>query len=335
MAESRPMLSVLMPVYNAEQYLIESIESVLAQSYLDFEFIIINDGSCDNSEEIILGFPDARIRYFNNTKNLGVIEALNYGLQLARGKYVARMDADDIAISTRFERQIQYLEDNPEVTMVGSFIETIEPSPTIISYPTDAKAVAGELYFHCCIAHPTLMMRMKTIRSRGIFYPQVPSAEDYGLYMSLMPGVKIENIPAVLLRYRLHAHQISTRFSAQQAKSSRMVRESFFARLLSRPVDDGEASIHQKVCLGEKLNTEELRLFGSWIEKLVAMDPECKSALISRFNENARITIRSEGPKAVPVYWRFDYRDRNAFADIVFILIAILSWLKSSVLRVA
>ena len=113
-------ISVLMPAYNAEKYIGEAIESILNQTYKDFEFIIINDGSIDRTEDIILSYDDPRIIYLKNKENSGIVASLNNGLKQAKGQYVARMDADDISLPTRFEKQLQYMESNQHIFVLGT-----------------------------------------------------------------------------------------------------------------------------------------------------------------------------------------------------------------------
>ena len=115
-----PAVSVVMPVYNGEKYLRESIDSILNQTYTDYEFIIVNDGSNDKTEEIILSYNDNRIRYIKNEKNLQIVKSLNRGIELAKGRYIARMDADDISLPRRFEKQITFMENNLEIGVCGT-----------------------------------------------------------------------------------------------------------------------------------------------------------------------------------------------------------------------
>ncbi|MFT5919102.1 MAG: glycosyltransferase involved in cell wall biosynthesis, partial [Granulosicoccus sp.] len=115
-----PLVTVLLPVYNAEKFLEQAIRSVLDQTFTEFEFLIINDGSTDRSEEIIVSFNDSRIRYIKNETNLKLIKTLNKGIEFASGKYIARMDADDISLPTRFEQQVALLEKQPEIGVCGT-----------------------------------------------------------------------------------------------------------------------------------------------------------------------------------------------------------------------
>ena len=121
MYSSQPVISVILPVYNAERFLREAIDSVLKQTFVDFEFIILNDGSTDKTEDIILSYKDPRIRYVKNEKNLKLIKTLNKGVDMARGKYIARMDADDISLPERFEKEVAYLEAHPDVAVVSCY----------------------------------------------------------------------------------------------------------------------------------------------------------------------------------------------------------------------
>lgn len=154
-------ISVVMPAYNAEKYIGQAIESILNQTYSNFEFIIINDGSNDKTKEVILSYKDDRIIYLENERNFGIVVTLNKGLEKANGEYIARMDADDIAEPNRFEKQIKYLDKNIEIGVLGSgictFGENIESKKRL--FTTNADQLKAELIFSSCIAHPTVMIR--------------------------------------------------------------------------------------------------------------------------------------------------------------------------------
>ena len=132
-----PLISVILPAYNAERFLEEAIDSILAQTYKNFELIVLNDGSTDRTEEIILSYNDPRIRYIKNESNLKLIKTLNKGIALARGKYIARMDADDISLPTRFEKEIEFMEIHPDIGVCSSkVIHLFSNRKTIFSYRT-------------------------------------------------------------------------------------------------------------------------------------------------------------------------------------------------------
>ncbi len=127
-----PKVSVIMSVYNGDKYLREAIESILNQTFTDFEFIIVNDGSTDNSLEIIESYDDERIKTINNKKNIGLTKSLNKALKFAKGKYIARQDADDVSLPNRFEKQVEYLDSHPEVALVGTSVYLIDENGKII-----------------------------------------------------------------------------------------------------------------------------------------------------------------------------------------------------------
>ncbi len=203
-------LTVLMPVYNASLFLKDAIESVLNQSYANFEFIIINDGSTDNSLEIIKSFTDKRITLINNERNLGIIKSRNIGLKRATGKYIANMDADDISLPTRFEKQIDYLEKNPKVAILASKLVLINQYNKEIGYwPEDNSTntkqdISTTLPIINCIGQPTIMMRSSVVKVFG--YKEFKNNEDWGMWLEVLASeYEIDKLPEVLLRYRQHS----------------------------------------------------------------------------------------------------------------------------------
>jgi glycosyltransferase involved in cell wall biosynthesis len=205
-----PRVTVLMPVYNAEKYLHEAIQSILNQTWKDFEFLIINDGSTDSSEQIILSYSDNRIRYYTNPGNLGIIETLNKGIQLSNGEYIARMDADDISLETRLEKQIHFLDNNPAVAVVATkLIEIDEHGEELGYWQDDIKAVTFQeikslLPKINCIGHPSILARKSTIEKFG-YTRQFTNSEDWCLWLELLAESKIiAKLDHVLLKYRIH-----------------------------------------------------------------------------------------------------------------------------------
>ena len=161
---SEPVISVIMPVYNAETYVEEAIKSILNQTFEDFEFLIINDGSEDNSLSIINNYAskDNRIKIISREKK-GLVFSLNEGIKLAKGKYIARMDADDISVPERFKKQISYLERNSDVDICGTWIETFGRSMEVLKYPVQHDDIKVALLFAFGLAHPSIMAK-KTLK---------------------------------------------------------------------------------------------------------------------------------------------------------------------------
>jgi len=195
-----------MPVYNAENYLDESISSILNQTLKDFEFIIINDGSKDNSLKIIKEYQkqDKRIILIKNLKNLGLQKTLNKGLKQAKGKYIARMDADDISLPNRFEVQYNYLEKHLEIFLVGSSAIVIDENGNrlgVFKKFNNPKKIKKKLEKTNCIIHPSIMFR----NTREFLYREkFKTSEDYDFYLQLLiSGKRITNLPNFLLKYRI------------------------------------------------------------------------------------------------------------------------------------
>lgn len=224
------LVTVLMPVYNGEKHLAEAISSILGQTYRDFEFLIINDGSTDKSDEIILSYTDSRIRYIKNETNLKLIATLNKGIDLASGKYIARMDADDIALPHRLERQVLFLEKNPNVIVAGSWYKCIGDLETTTQYPVSHEEIKMEMLYHCPICHPSVMWRVNTY-AEVHFCAEFLHAEDYDLWSRLIVLGEFTNIPEVLLCYRIHQQSVSRSNQETQNKNSIRVRLNQFEKM--------------------------------------------------------------------------------------------------------
>lgn len=205
------MVTVLLPVYNGEKYLREAIDSILTQTYTDFEFLIINDGSTDRTEEIILSYTDPRIVYVKNEQNIRLIATLNKGLKLAKGKYIARMDADDISLPHRLEKQVAYMEEHTWVGLCGSYIQTLEAGTEyVIAYETDSDMIKFKLLFDTHFPHPAAMLRKSVLDEHNLEYEQkYIHAEDYVLWNRMAMHTGLHNIPEVLVWKRSHEGQVS------------------------------------------------------------------------------------------------------------------------------
>lgn len=228
----QPMVSVLMPVYNGESYLREAIDSILAQTFTDFEFIIINDGSSDGSESIIRSYTDTRIRYVKNEKNLKLIATLNKGLSLCTGKYIARMDADDVAYPQRFERQVAFMEAHPDYGLCGS---NIDVNGELKSWVRDGESdfIRFCLLFHNPVCHPTAFIRNEIIRAHQLIYPaEYVHAEEYILWLHILRYSRVANLPEKLLSYRWHPGQVSQVYKDEQFRIGQRIRLELFHEIV-------------------------------------------------------------------------------------------------------
>jgi glycosyltransferase involved in cell wall biosynthesis len=209
-----PRVSVIMPVYNAEIYVAEAIESVLSQTFTDFEFLIHDDGSTDGSLAIIGDYAKADDRIVVSSRaNEGLAAALNYLIETARADILARMDADDICMPDRFERQVTYLDRTPDCILLGAHETTIDGDGrpiTNLRIPTEHPAIDGD---NICgvtsIRHPTVMMRRKVVLQCGGYDPEMVPAEDIDLWLRMAEIGKLANIPDIVLKYRVHENSIS------------------------------------------------------------------------------------------------------------------------------
>ena len=239
-----PMITVVMSTYKEpEEWLRQSIESILGQSYGDFEYLIVND--CPEREEnrrILNEYAalDSRICVLENDRNRGLIYSLNRGLEAAQGKYVARMDADDISLPSRFEKQVQYLEEHPECIVCGTqqldFSGRRVKDWLISLLPhhlcTEDESCKQMLLSASCFAHPTVMMRRSTLQQSGLRYnPDFKHSEDYRLWVDLSQKGAFHNIPQRLHRYRLSPVQItkSVETRATLRQNSIRCRQAYFA----------------------------------------------------------------------------------------------------------
>ena len=205
-----PLISVILPAYNAEKFIKDAIQSILDQTFEDFELIIINDCSTDNTLQIIKKFQDPRIKIIDNKTNLKIVRSLNSGMEIATGKFVARMDADDISLPTRFRKQIEYFNQHPEVDICGSWVRLFDGADTTFKPYESHDDIKASLLFVNNIIHPSVMFRKASLVKNNLSYDQsFINAEDYGLWVAAMDKLRFANVQEVLLKYRLHANNVS------------------------------------------------------------------------------------------------------------------------------
>ncbi len=210
-----PLVSVIMPTYNVEKYVEEAVNSILNQTFPDFEFIIVDDGSTDRSTEILRSYTDSRIQLLFNKKNEGNYPARNRGCRLAKGKYIAVMDADDIALPERLEKQVEFMEQNTDVLACGTAYRLMDRNRVIVE-PTEWDDIRYILMKTFCMLHPTLLIRKSIMKQVGYYKTESRYAEDYNLVLRLARNGKIANITDILVNRRLHDEQISSMHKTEQ-----------------------------------------------------------------------------------------------------------------------
>lgn len=235
MEDRMPKISVIMPVYNTkEEYLRDAIESILNQTYKNFEFIIINDGSTNNAEEVILSYKDTRIKYYKQ-KNQGLSETLNKGFDLAKGEYIARMDSDDISLPERLEKQVCFMDNSPNIGICGSWAKFFPSEKgTIIKHPREPKYI--DFILGCRIVHPTVMLRKELFDYYNLRYnKEYDCAEDYELWSRAVRFVKFYNIPEILLNYRWHENNVSVASRKKQIVVANKIVDNMLNYLSNSP----------------------------------------------------------------------------------------------------
>lgn len=241
-------VSVIMSVYNTnKEWLAEAIESILNQTFDDFEFIIILDAPTDGCDKVVKKYEkkDSRIIVIENEENIGLTRSLNKGLSIAKGKYIARMDADDISLLNRFELQYNYMENHPEVVVVGSRVFSGDLTTAAQYEWTEQEDIfrIRMLFYNVGVPHPTAFIRRYILVNNKIGYTEtIKKSQDYKLWVDLMKYGRIIILPDVLLMYRIHDKQISAEKNSQMSFAHRVALEQ--ARYLLGEMTTIEEEIH-------------------------------------------------------------------------------------------
>lgn len=222
-----------MPVYKTAPFLSEAIDSILSQSFNDYELIVLNDCSPDNTEAILNGYNDPRIVRYLGTKNQGLANVLNIGIEMARGKYIARMDSDDLSSPGRLQVQMDYLESHPDVDLVSVGMRLFGAKDSVWIRERDPDKVRITALFHSPVLHASSMWRKARFEENGLrFRQEMVPAEDYDLWArALVKGLTLVNLPNVLYQYRIHSNQATGQTDKTTAKS-RMIQQNYLRETL-------------------------------------------------------------------------------------------------------
>jgi glycosyltransferase involved in cell wall biosynthesis len=272
----RPLVSILLPCYNAEKYLQECLDSIFQQTYTNFELIIVNDASTDNTTEIIRKNNDRRIVYLENPANEGIVSSLNKAIEKAQGKYIARIDADDLMQKVRLLKQVQFLEnqENINVAMVGSghfVINNMGKPLGIKTYPLTNEEIKTCLLFRNPFSHPSMMIREAVMR-KYMYSKKYKHNEDYELWFKIAADHKVANIPEFCTYYRIHQNNISIENSKEQRENT--------LELLSDQLDNlgiehsaQDLVIHSAINFGYGVHyfnsREKNQLLKTWLNKIL------------------------------------------------------------------
>ena len=289
-----PSMTVLMPVYNGERHLRAAIDSILAQTYDDFELLIVNDGSTDTSRTIITSYTDKRIRLVDHGENLGLTRTLNRGLSLSAGELVARQDADDISHPERLTRQMAVLRDDPQVALVGARGLIIDEGGQsrglsltdqhgnfrgLVDVACEDTSVRWDLLFGNCFIHSAVMFRKKVVwEELGGYDESFLLCEDYELWSRVAFAGRVRNVSDRLVSYRIHpsAKTADNRCESLKAEVCRVIRRSIHAMFGERVLSDGEIDLIARFTVGfdEEGLVQFLSLFKRLLERYQGLFPE-------------------------------------------------------------
>jgi len=292
-----PKVSVMMPAYNVENYIKEAIESILNQTFQDYELIIIDDGSTDSTYQVMEYYAQKsnKIRIFKNEKNEGLVYTRNRLLELANGEYLAALDSDDISLLDRLEKQVNFLDKNPEIDLLGGGLEFFREGSDEKSYLlflTDPEQIECKLLFHNMFTQTAIIYRNKV---KNLKYHNHALAEDYDLWVRISWQGKVTNLADVLALCRLHSESISAKRDDDMKKNDRLIHIKQLIRLGIEPTEK-ELDIHRKIAHQiDSITKEEFKEAINWIQKLlianqkneiyplIAFENELRSRLLSFF----------------------------------------------------
>jgi len=275
-----PKVSVIMPVYNGEKYLREAIDSILTQTFTDWELVCINDGSIDSSVKIIQSYAEPRIRLINNQGNKGLAITRNIGLDEARGRYIANLDCDDWSYPERLAKQVAFLDNNPDFGLVGSYIETIDKNGEIVPngtwiFSAPAKEIPIIMIFSNYFAQSATMIRKSSLPSKH-YRLDLPPAEDYDLWIRLAEKSKVYNLPEVLTQIRNHGENTSLRHKTNYPKIMPLIYR-YQLESLGVKFTTEELERHYSFSVGELSETvETVKKMRDWFTKLHLSNIESK-----------------------------------------------------------
>ena len=269
-----PKVTVLMSIYNGEKYLNEAIDSILRQTFKDFEFLIINDGSADKTGEILKSYNDPRIKIINNDKNIGLTKSLNKGLKIAKGEYIARQDADDISMPERLKEEVAFLEINKDYAVVGTFVKILNENTRITrcwDRPTNDIEIRELLRKDNCIVHGSAMIRGICLHDVGFYDKSMVRSQDYDLWLKLSEMYFLANIPKYLYIRREHSEIIGLKYREEQLKYVEIAKlnaiERQYVNLLEK-VKNHCIDIKKAITLFIDIITEKNRLRENTLEPI-------------------------------------------------------------------
>ena len=287
MTNDLPLVSVVMPNYNTpEAYLRTAIESILKQTYRNIEFVIVDDASTGDDVQIILSYDDERIVLIQNDSNMHVAFSLNRGIAASKGEYIARMDADDVSLQRRIEKQVRFMQKRDDIDVLCAQAEMFGDRKGVFAPNLrDAEDMKIAIFFTCPIVHPSVMMRASFIRENSLEYRtdlKYKAAEDYEFWSKCVSAGRLYEYPGVLLKYRTHARQVTAESGSAQIGSANRVRKRMLKNL-GIAVNQHETQVHYHFCTQSTSPDIALSEFENWARRLLAGNAQYDVFFVKRF----------------------------------------------------
>lgn len=321
------MISVVLPVYNVSLYIKEALDSILNQTIQDFEIIIIDDCSTDKTIEIVQSFKDARIRIFTKPENKGLIDSLNIGFKAAKGKYIARMDGDDLSDLKRFEKQLYVLENNPEIKVCGSWLQAFGKDDKIIKHKEHHDQILVNMMVHCSMSLGAVML--DRVWAEGEYFDENKKhVEDYDFWSRVIWKGKLYNIQEVLYYYRIHENQVSNTYNEIQRKGDIPIKLVFFKKLNYNQNKFEDVVLKKMLLQNIFFSIEEFSLFLEWLKILQKQNKKLKIYNQSVFNQVIKNYKTSLIYKiyfhsnfcGIDKKWRMKALSKLSFSDLFYVL---------------
>ena len=281
-----PEVSVVMAVHDGGPYIRQAVESILAQSFRDFEFLIIDDASKDSGSNFLSGLTDERVRLIAHSHQAGLSRSLNEGIQEAKGKYLARMDHDDISLSDRLQKQVNFLDAHQDVDVLGTWARTLGLArEQTWRYPIVDEDIRSEFAFNSSLVHSSVMLRTATLERLQLRYDDSTlRAQDYELWTREESQIRFANLGSVLIRYRVHADQVGSRYAVEQQAAAEKIRLREIERLGVKPTTD-EFNLHNRISRWEHPEGRaELLALQRWFLKLRAANQTSQTYSMDAFD---------------------------------------------------
>ncbi|MFQ3296162.1 MAG: glycosyltransferase involved in cell wall biosynthesis [Polaribacter sp.] len=319
-----PLISVILPIYNVEKYIRECLDSILNQTLQDFEVLVIDDCSDDNTLEVIKSFNDERIYIIEKEVNKGLIDSLNRGFKVARGKYIARVDGDDINALDRFEKQFNFLNKNKNIAACGCWLQNFGKNDTIIKHQKMHNEIQVSMLLSNSMSLGASMLRRSSYQNFK-FNGKMLHVEDYDFWARTLWVCKLHNLQEVLYHYRVHEQQVSLLFKKEQVANDISIKLNLFKKINYNQDKYSEKLLTRIMYSSEYFNIRELHLFMLWTKRLLknntCYDDKLFKQVINRIIRNLVYSIYFKGNrKSINKFWRLKALFVLPFKEFVFII---------------